>query len=458
MVRRMLAVVALATTFVTLASSPALAEPSVSRLAGTNRYETSARVAQFLHAGPVETVVIATGAGYADALAAGVAAASLDAPLLLAAPGAVPVEALQELDPESVLLIGGTGAIPPVVEAAIAYSTGAAVERVAGTDRFETARLVGDRTAPFAVHTFVASGESFDTALVAATHAARERGRLELSRTLPAGVVEVDGNPIEGGAPVVNRELLERFPTTSPTAVVATLDAFPDALSATALAAAMDAPVLFTRSSSAGTTTFDVFNVLDPTQLLVVGGTAAVPDAVLHQLFGWLPLPPDVDPAAASRIARDVFERANAERAARGVAPLLWDDALAAEASSWAREMSRTGYRQPALSPGIGQNIHQAIPYCAGATCSMPTSGVPHRDWMRSAGHRDNIVEPGYATVGIGAFCAPDGTLWTVERFAVAFSGVSSGGTAPTPIAHDTTSGVTCEGEVVGDQPWWPAG
>jgi putative cell wall-binding protein len=454
-VTRRLAAVSLLTAALAIAPTAARAEPSVQRLAGATRYDTAAAVAGYLHAGAQDTVVLATGTGFADALSAGVAAAALDAPLLLVAPGNIPEDELRWFAPASVVLVGGTAAIPQSVEDEIEAITGAAVDRVAGANRFETADAVAMAATPNPTHVFTASGTSFQTALVAATHAAREGGRLALSDTIAEDVVTVDSETVDGTPAAINRELLEQFPTSSPIGVVTTIDAFPDALSATVLAAALDAPVLFTGSSSAGVANLDVFDLLDPDSLLVVGGTAAVPDAVLQQLFGWLPLPPSVDESAEAAIARDVFARLNDERAERFVPPLVWDEGLAAEAAAWAEEMSATGYRHADLPPGQGENIHHPIPYCADDVCHLPTSGVLHRDWMHSGGHRDNILEPGYAIVGIGVHCGADGTLWAVERFGMGFGDLSSGATAPTPIVHDTTSGTSCSGDVVGEQPWW---
>lgn len=461
MVRRVL--VALVVLSATLAGSPGAEAgatatvPGVERIAGADRYATAEAVASRTHPGEADTVVVATGIGFADALAAGVAASALDAPLLLASPDDVPVEALHRYRPARVVVVGGTGAIPESVVGAIRFATAAPVDRLAGADRFETAAVVAESTSPDAEHTFTASGMSFGSALVAATHAARAGGRLVLSGSLPADVVEVDGATLHGTAAELNRALLGRFPAGGRTPIVTTIAAFPDALAATALAAAMDAPVLFVGATSAGAATMDVLAGLDAPSLVVVGGTAAVSGAILNQLLGWAPLPPALAPGADEAIAADVFSRVNAERAARGVPPLLWDAGLAAEAAAWAREMSVTGYRSSgALAPGLGENAHQLIPYCAAGDCSLPTSGALHRDWMHSAGHRDNVVEPGYALIGIGVLCGPDGTLWAVERFAVGFSPMSPGGSAPAPIVHDDTTGVTCEAQRVGPQPWWP--
>jgi hypothetical protein len=245
---------------------------------------------------------------------------------------------------------------------------------------------------------------------------------------------------------VLNLQLLDRHPTSATTAVVATIASFPDALSAAALAGALDAPVLFTDHWSATQPALDAMDVLGPTSLIVVGGSSAVPDTVLQQLLGFTPLPPAVADGAEVAIARDVFARINDERVARGVAPLAWDDSLAAGATAWSKEMASGGYRHGWVGAGIGENIHHPLGTCDDDVCSYPTSGVLHHDWMQSQGNRDNIVEPGYVLGGVGIDCGPDGTLWATVRFGVGFTTVSAGGSPAAPLVHDDVGGVDCTG------------
>lgn len=433
-----------------LTGSPAAgAAPAIERLAGASRYETAAAVAGLLHPEGAETVVVVAGTNYPDALAAGVAAAALDAPLLLASRDEVPVDAVNELGAREVLVIGGTAALPDSVVYQLGAGTGARVRRIAGANRYDTSGALAEIASPTATLIFEVSGDSFETALVAAVHAARVGARLLLVPHLGPGVVRIDGDDIRGDVGAVNQSLLTRYPPTGGDAIVTTISSFPDALSAATVAGAFDAPVLFTTSVAATQASVDLVELLDPSSLLVIGGTAAVSPRVLHQLLGFVPVPPAVAPGAADAIARDLFARANAERSARGVAPLTWDARLAAEAQDWAREMSRTGYRHADLPSTVGENIHMPSGWCDDTGCHHPTSGLLHRDWMASTGNRDNIVERGYVIAGFGVYCAPDGTLWSVERFGVGFEGLSSGGSPPAPIARPDTGGAGCAGTTI---------
>jgi putative cell wall-binding protein len=101
----------------------------VRRVSGVDRYATSAEVSAEATTA-TGTVLLATGAGFADALAGGAAAAALDAALLLT-PGvcltaAVAAE-LERIDPATVIVLGGTGAVKRTVENLAACPSGAPI-------------------------------------------------------------------------------------------------------------------------------------------------------------------------------------------------------------------------------------------------------------------------------------------------------------------------------------------
>ena len=421
----------------------ARADVPVQRLSGTDRYTTAEAVAIALHPDGAARAVLATGAAYPDALAAGVAAAALDAPLLLASAERLPLRTLDALGVAEVVLIGGTAVFPDATERRL-VDTGLEVRRVAGDDRYETAAAVATLTG--ADHVVHAPGTSFSTALVAAALAARIDAHLLLSPDLAPDEVHIDGETVRGAPGKLNLALLRRFPPAGGDAVVTTIATFPDALSAATVAGALDAPVLFTETWSATQDAVDTLARYGADGLVVVGGTGAVSAVVLQQLVGYVPLPPVVGPDAEAAIAYDLFVRINDERAARGVPALTYDASLATDAAAWAREMSRSGYRHAVVGDNVGENIHQRIGRCEDGACTYPTSGLLHQGWMAEPDNRDNVVEPGYAIGGVGVHCAPDGTLWAVERFGLGFSGLSAGGSPATPVARADTGGFDCTG------------
>lgn len=141
----------------------------VDRIAGSNRLETSRLLALDAYTAGASTVYLATAWGFADALAAGPAAASVDAPVVLvdgrsSSADAGTLALLDRLGTTRVVVIGGTGVISSSFESSV-RSTGRTVERIAGADRYTTAALIGQRHFPDAAVSYVATGQSFADAL-----------------------------------------------------------------------------------------------------------------------------------------------------------------------------------------------------------------------------------------------------------------------------------------------------
>lgn len=163
---------------------------------------------------------------------------------------------------------------------------------------------------------------------------------------------------------------------------------------------------------------------------------------------------PAGDPAAPAeeQIARAVFDRVNGEREARGLEPVAWNDALATVARDWSTEMADTGVFEHqdirALLQGdelsgfraVGENIFSA-------TGPVP-AGTIHAGWMRSDGHRANVLDPGWDRLGVGVFCAPDGSVWATQEFGRTagsdLPAVASATPPVEPITRPADDGPTC--------------
>lgn len=159
------------------------------RIGGSNRYHTAALISQAAYPdpGPVTTVFVATGTGFADALAGGPAAAHLDAPLLLTRPDSLPGETIAELNrlqPDTIVIVGGTAAVSTSVETALAaYATNPPVRR-GGSNRYDTARLIGEYAFPGGstpLHVYVATGTNYPDALAGAAAAANQGASLMIT-------------------------------------------------------------------------------------------------------------------------------------------------------------------------------------------------------------------------------------------------------------------------------------
>ncbi|WP_149084923.1 MULTISPECIES: cell wall-binding repeat-containing protein [Microbacterium] len=168
----------------------------VSRLAGSDRYDTAIAVSK-KYAPGTDAVFVATGANFPDALSAAAAAARLGAPLLLTPGSALPTAVRAEiarLNPSTIFIAGSEGAVGSAVERALGAI--APVERLGGSSRYETGNALVRRVFPQAAHAFIATGRTFPDAL-AATGAAG---------AISAPVILVDGT--RNSLPAETRDLL----------------------------------------------------------------------------------------------------------------------------------------------------------------------------------------------------------------------------------------------------------
>lgn len=186
--------------------------------------------AAFAQDGGGQTVLVGRDDLFADSLASGGAQGLLDAPLLLTGgDGLDPrvADELERLGADRVVLLGGTSALSEQVDTDLA-DLGYAVERLGGASRIETAVEIAGDIAPTA-------------------------DRAVLVRGYPAGDAD-------------------------------TTQAFADSLAAGALAADLGIPLLLTESGALSTATAGYLTDAGVTEVLVVGGTAAVDEQVVTDL------------------------------------------------------------------------------------------------------------------------------------------------------------------------------
>jgi putative cell wall-binding protein len=144
---------------------------SVARLSGLDRYQTAAAVSAWHFPSGVPVAFLADGIGFADALAAGAAAAELGGPVLLTDPGTLPAATRAELlrlQPAAVVVVGGPGAISTAVEQSVDALGSWTVTRVAGSNRYGTAAAISAYGFGSAPHVYLTTGRRFPDALAAA--------------------------------------------------------------------------------------------------------------------------------------------------------------------------------------------------------------------------------------------------------------------------------------------------
>jgi secreted trypsin-like serine protease len=308
----------------TMGSGPVDPDPTdgvldnTTRLAGTTRYATAAELATDRFEPGVSAVFVATGLAYADALAAAPAASAIGAPVLLTTLDQLPVEtvgALQQLDPQMIFVVGGSGAVSEGVVTQLQGFTAGEVVRIAGDTRYETAALLSSIAFPDGLGgelpAFLASGETFADALSGAAAAAEapqvpllmtQAGSLpaetiaELDRLDPIGIVifggtgavseNVEQQLIDLGWSVERFAGSTRYETSAiileayfegdgTEVVAATGTNFPDGLVAGALGLPL---ILVPPGDDIPSSTATAIEGVASDRMLVLGGTGAISD------------------------------------------------------------------------------------------------------------------------------------------------------------------------------------
>ncbi len=167
----------------------------VTRYAGDDRYGTSAELAGLFPTG-LPVVYVATGESFPDALVGGAVAGREGAPILLTAGGELSgptAQALNDLDPQTVVVFGGPNAVSDDTLSAITDIV-PATTRVFGTDRYDTAAVISAAYEKDLDTAYVATGLTYPDALTGSALAAYEGAPLLLTKdaTPPSTLAALD--------------------------------------------------------------------------------------------------------------------------------------------------------------------------------------------------------------------------------------------------------------------------
>jgi len=299
------------------------------RLAGADRYATAAAVSASLFEPGVPVVFIATGRGFPDALAGGPAAAAGGGPLLLTDTSRIPAATAAELtrlQPGRIVVLGGSGVVSDSVAAALQAYTAGSVTRIGGANRYATAAAISAATfAPGAPIVYIATGSNYPDALAAGAAAAQRKAPIlltqggavpadtaaELARLAPAQIV------VMGGTGVISDAVVEQLRAFAPsvlrvagpdryatavsltassiaagsvsTVYLATGTSFPDGLSAGPVAGTNGAPLLLVTTTAVPAVVAAELRRLNPTTVVIVGGSGAVSDGVMNAILAIWP-------------------------------------------------------------------------------------------------------------------------------------------------------------------------
>ena len=125
-----------------------------------------------------------------------------------------------------------------------------------------------------------------------------------------------------------------------------------------------------------------------------------------------------------SRAERELFAAVNQSRRAQGLAPLRWDDALAAAARRHAEVMAQRGSAQHGFQgePSLTTRVRQAgarFSWLSENVTQGPTPRFIHSQFINSPSHRANILDRDMDSIGVGVV-ERGGRLFAVEDFSQA--------------------------------------
>ena len=296
-------------------------DTGVVRIKGADRYETAFKTAdtmkQVLGISQFDTIVVASGTGFADALGGSYLAYVNNAPILLAsaAPNDQPTAdyILENLAPGGkVYILGGTAAVPDTMEVLL---EGLNVVRLAGKDRYETNLAILEETGVVpGSEILVCTGSNFaDSLSCSAT------GMPILLLNNQSGTLSVNQQEfmalananycIVGGTGAISEDLgialieygftrrlsgkdrhatsvlvAENFFTHPSAAVLAYSQNFPDGLCGGALAASLNIPLVLTKTD--GGTAAALYTSQNGIQRgYVLGGSGLISDATVRWIF-----------------------------------------------------------------------------------------------------------------------------------------------------------------------------
>ncbi len=297
---------------------------SIVRLAGSDRYETAAKISAATYRPGVPVAYVATGTGFSDALAAGPVAAATGGPVVLVRPSDIPdatAAELRRLRPGRIVVLGGTSAVTDGVAKALrGFATTGRVDRIGGADRYATAAALSASTfKPGVAVAFIGTGLDFPDAMSGSAAGGVDHGPVllvrpdrippatatELRRLAPGSIVVLGGPAVISDAvladlggyssSVVRVSGSDRYATAAKVsartfepgvavAYVATGLDFPDALAGASAATVEDGPLLLVRGTRIPAAALAELRRLKPRRIVILGGSGVVSASIAREL------------------------------------------------------------------------------------------------------------------------------------------------------------------------------
>jgi uncharacterized protein YkwD len=172
-----------------------------------------------------------------------------------------------------------------------------------------------------------------------------------------------------------------------------------------------------------------------------VGGDSSGPPPAPDELT--VIFPGCEDPAEGAVWKDEVLQLVNAERAARGVAPVVWNDTLADQATQYACELIAYDFFDH-VNPSTGSTLGTRTAdfgydfWIVGENLAagQRTPAEVVADWMNSPCHRQNVINPAFTELGIGIRIGGDYGLYWVQEFGRPFALGDPGASFHDPDCH----------------------
>ena len=287
------------------------------RLAGNDCYQTAIEISKNLFPNGSDTVIMARGDDFPDALAGAPLAKKNNAPLLLTESATLTPETMTEINrlkPHKVILLGGVVVISDQIEKDL-IDAGYQVIRIGGQDRYDTAQLIAEEVGNKG-KAVIAYGENFPDALSISSWAASNGVPILLtdSKALPQATIsaltnlQVTNTYLIGGTAVISQNIEDRLKADNMNPVrfsgvdryetnilvnkslktevksiyLTTGLNFPDALAGAVLAAQSNSALLLVNNSLPQVTTTYLSQFKGQVETICVfGGTGIIPDNII---------------------------------------------------------------------------------------------------------------------------------------------------------------------------------
>lgn len=416
------------------AAAPAYA---VDRLWGADRFATAVAVSQRYYPAPgVPVVYVANGMDFPDALSAAPAAARQGGPLLIVRPDAIPAAISAELDrlsPQKIVVVGGPSVVSDQVYADLAART-ASITRLAGPDRYQTSLAISRYAFPAgsSPQAYLATGRNFPDALAAAGAAGAASAPVilvdGLSTSGPSAAVTTELNRLgvtkvllAGGTPVVYPQLerglkqtyqveryagADRYGTSGvvnresfPSAThifLATGAAFPDALTAAAVAGARHEPLYVSPTNCVPPYLREDLETRGVTSVTLIGSTGVLGGGA--EALNRCPLP-------------GWLAKLNQVRGQANLPALVEDPRFSGDIAAHVFYLRRTGQFQHDEDPGNQWYTERGA--LGGYANLISGGGLRTENWLNGPFHLAAFLHSGVnAAGGYGDSIAGEGTRW----------------------------------------------